>query len=75
MEIELFDPDWMTEAAEGLMPPVSEETAEERKRLVYFSLVNGLLKKAERLADEISAVDDEFALVWEGLMELKPENL
>ena len=75
VEIELFDPDWMTEAAEGLMPPVSEETAEERKRLVYFSLVNGLLKKAERLADEISAVDDEFALVWEGLMELKPENL
>lgn len=75
VEIERFDPDWMTEALESMMDPLSEDTVEDRKKLVYFSLVNGLLPRAERLAEEVAVVDKEFGQVWKDLMQLKPSNL
>ncbi len=69
--VEKFDANWMTETAEGLLSPLAPDSVEAKKKIIFFSIANGVFDRADRLAAELSAADTEFALLWESLTELR----
>lgn len=74
--VEAFDADWLTETAETYLPPLlpgsgEGDSVEARKQVIFFSIANGLFDRADRLASELAASDEDFALLWASLMELR----
>ncbi|MEM1442914.1 MAG: hypothetical protein AAGF67_11270, partial [Verrucomicrobiota bacterium] len=69
--VDQFAPDWLVEAAEELLGEAAPARVEDWERLIYFSLATQQPEEADRLADIISELSEDFAARWEKLLRLR----
>lgn len=71
IEVGEFAPDWLVEIGPGVLPPLSEATAEAWEALVFFDLLVVGGDPASARAEALAAVDGAFARRWERLKLLR----
>ena len=71
VEVEEFAPDWLVETGMGVLPPLAAATSGDWEALVYFALFTGQSGLVAAPADELSALDTEFARRWSLVQKLR----
>jgi serine/threonine protein kinase len=59
-----FAPDWLVEAAEGLLPPFTPATQEAWENVLFFALATGQNEPVSRISEVIRAGSPEFEERW-----------
>ncbi|NLT69073.1 MAG: serine/threonine protein kinase [Verrucomicrobiaceae bacterium] len=67
VEVGIFAPDWLVETAGVVFPPLAPESAEAWESAIFFALMTGHGALVEARADELAAIDPEFAKRWEAI--------
>lgn len=71
VDVGIFAPDWLVETAAEVFPPLGPESAAAWESAIFFALMTGHGDLVAARADELAAIDPEFAKRWEAIRSLR----
>ncbi|MDP4638432.1 MAG: hypothetical protein NWS30_01020, partial [Verrucomicrobiales bacterium] len=71
VEVETFAPDWLVETAAALLPELAPESAASWEKLIFFALMTGQGAQVGATADQLAAINPDFAKRWESIRALR----